>query len=120
MYGQILSSHAAQHHKECHVGQPARGLGAPDVQASRLAAILAFDRRDDLHRIAIPTFVVRADDDVLTPRYFSEEYVDLIPGARSQRPPRGGHALSRTEPVLFNQIVLNFFAEAAHNVGSLP
>jgi aminoacrylate hydrolase len=89
--------------------QAAGALGAPEVQASRLAAILEFDRRAELAAIRIPTLVLCADDDILTPRYFSEEYARLIPGARSHWAPRGGHALSRTEPDTFNRIALEFF-----------
>ena len=54
--------------------------------------------------------VLCADDDIITPRYFSEDYVARIPGARAHFVARGGHALSRTEPELFNQIVLAFFS----------
>jgi len=89
--------------------QAAAALGPPEVQASRLAAILEFDRRAELGRIRIPTLVLCADDDILTPRYFSEEYARLIPEARNRWEPRGGHALSRTEPELFNRIALEFF-----------
>lgn len=88
----------------------AGSLGPPDVQASRLAAILAFDRRAEMDAIRIPTLVVCADDDILTPRYFSEEYARLIPGARCHWEPRGGHALSRTEPETFNRIALDFLS----------
>ncbi len=87
-------------------------LGRADVQASRLDAILAFDRRAELNRIVMPTLVVCADDDVLAPRYFSEEYARLIPGARTEWVSRGGHALSRTEPDIFNRIALGFFTTA--------
>ena len=90
----------------------ARALGSPAVQASRLAAILAFDRRAELGRIAIPTLVLCADDDILTPRYFSEIYARLIPEAHNRWEPRGGHALSRTEPERFNRIALEFFTAA--------
>ena len=83
-------------------------LGAPEVQASRLDAILRFDRRAELGRLALPVRVVCADDDILTPRYFSEEFARLIPGAAAAFVPRGGHALSRTEPDLFDQAVLPF------------
>ena len=93
--------------------QSASQLGPADVQSSRLAAILNFDRRAELHGIRIPTMVVCADDDILTPRYFSEEYARLIPGARAHWVPRGGHALSRTEPDMFNRIALQFFTEAS-------
>jgi aminoacrylate hydrolase len=86
-------------------------LGGPEVQSSRLNAILAFDRRTEFHRITVPTLVVGADDDLLAPRYFSEEYVRLIPGARAHFAPRGGHALTKTEADLFNRIALEFFTE---------
>ena len=85
------------------------GLGAPDIQASRLEAILGFDRRAEFGRLSLPVLVVCAEDDILTPRYFSEEYARLIPGARAHWEPRGGHALSRTEPETFARIALSFF-----------
>ena len=91
--------------------QAAGALGPAEVQASRLAAILEFDRRAELPAIRIPTLVLCADDDILTPRYFSEEYARLIPGARTRWEPRGGYALSRTEPDTFNRIALEFFTE---------
>jgi aminoacrylate hydrolase len=89
--------------------EAAAALGPAAVQASRLAAILEFDRRAELKKIRIPTLVLCADDDILTPRYFSEEYARLIPGAKTRWEPRGGHALSRTEPATFNRIALEFF-----------
>ncbi len=92
--------------------EAAAALGPAAVQASRLAAILEFDRRAEHSAIRIPTLVLCADDDILTPRYFSEEYARLIPGAKSRREPRGGHALSRTEPATFNRIALDFFTAA--------
>ena len=80
------------------------------MQASRLQAILDFDRRAELGRIGIPTLVLCADDDILTPRYFSETFARLIPEAHNRWEPRGGHALSRTEPERFNRIALEFFS----------
>lgn len=87
----------------------AEQLADPEIQTSRFDAILNFDRRTELARIRVPTLVVCANDDILTPRYFSEEYVRLIPNASSRWIDRGGHALSRTEPDIFNQIILEFF-----------
>ena len=78
----------------------------------RLQAILDFDRRAELGRIRIPTLVLCADDDILTPRYFSETFARLIPEAHNRWEPRGGHALSRTEPERFNRIALEFFTAA--------
>lgn len=87
----------------------ARQLGDPKVQASRLDAILAFDRRDELTRIEVPSLIVCADDDILTPRYFSEDFAARIPNAKTHFAKRGGHALSRTEPELFNKLAIDFF-----------
>jgi aminoacrylate hydrolase len=100
-----------EHHRELAVEEARDGgdLGGAEVQASRLDAILAFDRRAEFHRINVPTLVVGADDDLLAPRYFSEEYARLIPGARAHYLTRGGHALTRTEAGLFNHIALEFF-----------
>jgi aminoacrylate hydrolase len=89
----------------------AQQLGDPAVQASRLDAILNFDRREQLANIRVPTLVLCADDDIITPRYFSEDYAARIPGARSLFVPRGGHALSRTEPEIFNKIAIDYFTE---------
>ncbi len=89
----------------------AAGLGSPAVQGSRLDAILAFDRRADMHRVAIPVRVIVAEDDILTPRYFAEELVRHIPGAEACFTPHGGHALSRTEPAVFDSLVLPFLEQ---------
>ena len=86
----------------------AETLGKPDVQASRLDAILNWDRRTELGQFTIPTLVVCAADDILTPRYFSEEFARLIPEARLETLGTGGHACSRTVPESFNPVVLNF------------
>jgi aminoacrylate hydrolase len=83
-------------------------LANVEIHATRLAAILKFDRRADLHRVNIPTLVVCAVDDILTPKYFSEEYERLIPDARSVWVDWGGHALSRTRPEYFNRAVIDF------------
>jgi aminoacrylate hydrolase len=69
------------------------------------------DRRKEFHRITVPTLVIGADDDILAPRYFSEEFVRLIPGARAHFATCGGHALTKTQADLFNRIALEFFTE---------
>src|SRR5438477_143392 len=75
-----------------------------------LDAILAFDRTERLGRIKTPTLVVGAEDDIVTPAYFSEELARLIPGAEIKIFPRGGHALTQVRAREFNQAVLPFLA----------
>jgi aminoacrylate hydrolase len=89
----------------------AASLGAPEVQESRLDAILSFDRRSELAKIDIPTFVICAKDDVLTPAYFSKELAELIPNAQLDLLETGGHACSRTVIDQFNKAVLDFLSE---------
>ena len=81
-----------------------------EVAASRLDAILAFDRTAQLGRIKTPTLVIGAEDDIITPSYFSEELARLIPGAEIKIFPRGGHSLTQVRPREFSQAVLPFLA----------
>jgi aminoacrylate hydrolase len=81
-----------------------------DIAASRIDAILAFDRTEQLARIKTPTLVVGAEDDIVTPAYFSEELARLIPGAEIKIFPRGGHSLTQVRAREFNQAVLPFLA----------
>ena len=81
-----------------------------EIAASRIDAILAFDRTEQLARIKTPTLVVGAEDDIVTPAYFSEELARLIPGAEIKIFPRGGHAFTQVRAREFNQAVLPFLA----------
>jgi aminoacrylate hydrolase len=91
-------------------------LGIPnfppaEIVASRIDAIVDFDRTADLARIKAPTLVIVAKDDFLTPPYFSEELARKIPGAKLQILPRGGHCASETALEEFNKAVLGFLAK---------
>ena len=54
--------------------------------------------------------VIGAEDDIITPSYFSEELARLIPGAEIKIFPRGGHSLTQVRPREFSQAVLPFLA----------
>lgn len=84
----------------------------PDVAivASRIDAIVRFDRTADLARITTPTLVLCARDDFITPLYFSEDLARLIPSSRLQVLERGGHCASETALDEFNRAVLEFLA----------
>ena len=81
---------------------------APEIAASRIDAILDFDRTVDLPRIRAPTLVVCAKDDFLTPPYFSRELARLVPGAELALIEKGGHCASDTNVEAFNAAVLSF------------
>ena len=81
-----------------------------EIVASRIDAIVAFDRTADLPNIRVPTLVVCARDDILTPPYFSRELAQKIPGAELAELERGGHCASEVDPPAFNHAVLGFIA----------
>lgn len=80
----------------------------PDTIASRIDAILAFDRTADLGRIRTPALVLAAQDDIITPAYCSEDLARRIPGAEAKFFPQGGHDFPQIVPREFNQAVLPF------------
>jgi aminoacrylate hydrolase len=79
-----------------------------EIMTSRIDAILAFDRSAELGRIKTPALVVGAQDDMITPLYFSEELARLIPGAEVKIFPHGGHAFPQTMARDFNTAVMRF------------
>ncbi|WPB56722.1 alpha/beta fold hydrolase [Xylophilus sp. GOD-11R] len=85
-------------------------ISAPEIMASRIDSILAFDIAHELPKIHKPTLVLCARDDMLTPAYFSEEIAALIPGATLRLYDRGGHAFSRSRQTEFDAAVVEFVA----------
>jgi len=81
---------------------------APEIVASRIDALLAFDRSAELARIRTPCLVVGCEEDMVTPAYFSEELARLVPGAEVKMFPRGGHNFTQTMARDFNLAVLPF------------
>lgn len=79
-----------------------------EIVASRIDAIVEFDRTAALGSIKIPTLVICAKDDILTPPYYSQELARMIPGAELIELDRGGHCASETNTSAFNDAVLGF------------
>jgi aminoacrylate hydrolase len=84
------------------------GFAPPEVVASRIDAIVAFDRTAELAKIRTPTLVLCAKDDFITPAYFSQELAQKIPGAKLVLLAQGGHCASETALAAFDQAVLGF------------
>ena len=62
-----------------------------EVLVSRIDAILRHDRRLRLLEIRVPTLVIVAQDDMITPRFCSDELASRIPGAKLIVLETGGH-----------------------------
>jgi aminoacrylate hydrolase len=78
----------------------------------RTEAILGFDRRADLGRIAAPALVLGARDDFAMPAYLSEELARRIPGAELILFPEGGHFFPQLFPDDYLRAVVGFLARA--------
>lgn len=91
------------------------GFPEPEIVASRIDAVVDFDRTADLANMKTPTLVICAKDDILTPPYFTRELACRIPGAELFLLERGGHCASETCTNEFNEAVLGFIARHSQN-----
>jgi aminoacrylate hydrolase len=82
-----------------------------DTLAARIDMLLAFDRRAQMRDIKVPTLVLCAEDDMLTPMHLSEELASGIHGAALKRLPWGGHAVSQTDQDGFLAAITDFLDE---------
>jgi aminoacrylate hydrolase len=86
-------------------------IPAPEILLSRIAAIVAHDRRDRLAGITCPTLAIGARDDQVTPAYFTEEIGGLVPDCRTVVLPYGGHFFPNAVPETWQRIVLEFLLD---------
>lgn len=80
----------------------------------------AHDARDRLGRIACPTLVLGAEEDVLIPMRYSRELADLIPGARLETIPEAGHGAMIERPDEFQRVVSAFLDEVTEASAVTP
>ncbi len=79
-----------------------------EIVLSRIEAIMRFDRRSELNKIKTPTLIIVADDDSLTPKYFSQALNQVIAGSKLVALPEGGHLLYQIVPEAYSEAVLEF------------
>lgn len=79
-----------------------------EIMESRIEAICAFERRDRMGDIKAPTLVIVAEDDMVTPRYLSDELAENVPGAEYVVVPTGGHFVIHVEIQAYNSAVRDF------------
>jgi aminoacrylate hydrolase len=90
----------------------AETIPIPEIVLSRIAAIVAHDRREQLHKVKARTLAICARDDTVTPLYFTEDLVRLIPGARAYVLPDGGHAYPNVHGAEFRRVMTSFLLES--------
>ena len=79
-----------------------------EVLVSRIDAILRHDRRRRLLEMRVPALVIVAQDDMITPRFYSEELAARIPGAKLVVLETGGHFAPAIHSEPYNAAVLQF------------
>jgi aminoacrylate hydrolase len=82
-----------------------------EVTASRIDAIMRHDRRARLADIRVPTLVIVAQDDIITPRFYSDELASRVAGAKLVVLETGGHAAPATCAGPYNAAVGGFLRE---------
>ncbi len=80
----------------------------PENVERRVAALKSFDIASRLGEIDVPVLAIVAADDMLVPASCSDRIEQGILGARRATMDWGGHACNVTDPVRFNQLVLEF------------
>ncbi|MGD9944413.1 MAG: alpha/beta fold hydrolase [Burkholderiaceae bacterium] len=69
-----------------------------EIVASKIEAVMSFNRSRDLHRIQVPTLVNTALDDLICPPRFSRELAHLIPKSVLSLMTQGAHFCPRSVP----------------------
>jgi len=82
-----------------------------EIELGRLNAVMSHDLRHRLNEIRVPTFVIGARDDQLTPSTMSQELAQLIAEARIHLLREGGHFCPQTVTAEYNAAVLDFLRE---------
>lgn len=84
---------------------------ALEVELGRLNAVMTHDLRHQLHAVKVPTAVLCARDDQITPQPMSAELASLIPGALMRTLPEGGHFCPLTVADRYNEELLALLEE---------
>lgn len=82
-----------------------------EIVLSRIEAILAYDRVAELGSIEAPVLVHVANDDIVTPAYFSEELHARIRNSSLHVIEKGGHFCPQTMAGEFRETVVSFLLE---------
>jgi 3-oxoadipate enol-lactonase len=72
-------------------------------------AALAYDARERLGGLRVPTLVVTGAEDIMVPPRLGRELADVIPGARYVEIPDGGHSVNLEQQRAFNDVTADFF-----------
>lgn len=84
-----------------------------ETELARLNAVMSHDLRHELGSIRVPTGILSARDDALTPPSMSDELAQLIPDARQITLAEGGHFCPATVTPRYNNALLELLKKIA-------
>ena len=106
----VSQNHALLEREEA---QAIASFPPPEIVASRIDAICAFELAGRLKDIKTETLIVCAKDDMVTPAYMSEDLARELPHAELAWLETGGHVVSKTLPDAFNTLIRDWLLERA-------
>ena len=88
----------------------------PAVLYGDLMACDAFDVRDQLGNLLIPTLIICGREDRMTPLHYSEFLRDHIAGARLEVIPNAGHMVMLEQPDRISDVIADFLNSIPYRV----
>ena len=88
----------------------------PETRLDAPRALIGLDLTDELPAVKIPTLVIVGTGDLLTPPGQARLIARLIPDARLEVFPGGGHMLMLERTEALDRMIIDF----AHEVGAAP
>ena len=82
-----------------------QGLKDPEIMAGRIDALLAFDRSDEIARLAQACLVLGVADDQIVPIHMVRRLAGLIPGAQVEALSFGGHFAPLVAPEAYRTAI---------------
>jgi pimeloyl-ACP methyl ester carboxylesterase len=82
-----------------------------DTRRDGPRTLVGLDLTADLPNVDMPTLVIGGTADLLTPPFEARRMAQLIPGARLELVPDGGHMLMLEETALIDRLIVDFARE---------
>jgi non-heme chloroperoxidase len=102
-----------------HVELVRRMMGEcpPETRRDAPRVLVGLDLRAELPGVQIPTLVVGGTADLLTPPFEARQIAGLIPGARLELMPAGGHMLMLERTEELDRLIVDFARAVRHAPG---
>lgn len=81
-----------------------------EIVRERIAALMEFDRKQDVSRLQLPCLVIGARDDIIVPVSMQEDLVQLIPNSSAYFFDYGGHFFPKSQTSEFANVLTNWLA----------